>query len=192
VKFILDETILNYDITNPHQKKQCLDELLSFLKTLDSIIAYEYKPYLSNKLNIQPQHIRLDNHQRKRQNDISLTTKDIAELSVIKTALSSDSMFDIVANSLNKNMFNTHKLEFDAMFDDKQNSKLIQIGMTQDINILTPAELGFQISMMTIKYYKSQLTQTKHDNSMPFDEKVKNIKQLQQNIKQLSKNTQAI
>jgi len=184
VKFIIDETMATYDISNPYQKKQCLDELLLFLKTLDNIIAYEYKPYLCSKLNIQPQHVRLNNTTRKRENDIPLVAKDIAELSVIKTALSSDEMFDIVVDSLNEDMFSTHKMEFNMLFDEDQNPKLMEISLTDNINTLSTAELNFQITMMTVKHYKTQLIQTKQDLNLSFKQKAIKIKELQKKIKE--------
>ncbi|RLA74808.1 MAG: DNA primase [Epsilonproteobacteria bacterium] len=187
VRYIIDETILSYDTANPYQKKRCLDEISSYMRTLNKIVAQEYKTYISTKLNIKPQHIKIDSFQRKREDDISFVSKDIAELCIIKTALSNDECFDIVLDGLNSDMFLCHKDEFNMLLTNKTDQSLISISLTDDINILTLQELNFQISMMVTNYYKAQLLKIKQNTNMQFKQKVQKIKELQQKIKELKK-----
>lgn len=187
VRYIIDETILSYDTANPYQKKRCLDEISSYMRTLNKIVAQEYKTYISTKLNIKPQHIKIDSFQRKREDDISFVSKDIAELCIIKTALSNDECFDIVLDGLNSDMFLCHKDEFNMLLTNKTDQSLISISLTDDINILTLQELDFQISMMVTNYYKAQLLKIKQNTNMQFKQKVQKIKELQQKIKELKK-----
>lgn len=57
IPFAIENIVANYDLTNPHEKNKALKSVVTYLNTLEPIIADEYKRYTSKKLGIDSKHI---------------------------------------------------------------------------------------------------------------------------------------
>ncbi len=188
VKFVINMIVLDFDLSNPVQKREALTEIQSYLNGLNSLIQDEYKSYISQKLNIDQKHINIKTTHRKREHNTNIGSQDLAELCIIKTALNDEFMLDKILNLLHSDMFVYHKQEFDMLTTQKDNHMLLGILLRDELKPLNQEELDYQIDMMIYGYYQRELQTIKNNPNLNFQQKAKKLKDIQENIKQIKSN----
>jgi DNA primase len=185
VQFVLDQIIAQYQLSNPLEKQKALDEVNKYLQTLSALVQDEYKKYIALKLDINQNHIRTQQSQTARKYNVELSTVDIAELNLIKTALSHERLYDTIVNVLDVSMFDVHKNEFKLLLEEPQASQLIGISLKDEIRIYEEDDLKQQLIIFLIKYYTKKLQFVKNDPSIEFRNKSLEIRKIQENIQKL-------
>jgi DNA primase len=187
VPFVIDTISLKYNLTNPLDKQKALNEINEYLNGLNSLIQDEYKKYVSLKLDINSKHIRTTRVTQNRVNNVELSVMDIAELNIIKTALESSQLYDMILNTVDIEMFEFHSNEFYLLLNDKNNSQLVGISLKDEIKVFDEEQLKSQLNAFLVIFYTKQLQKVKFDVSMEYKKKIKAIRKIQENIKILKK-----
>jgi DNA primase len=187
VPFVIDTIALKYNLTNPLDKQKALNEINEYLNGLNSLIQDEYKKYVSLKLDINSKHIRTTRVTQNRVNNVELSVMDIAELNIIKTALESSQLYDMILNTVDIEMFEFHSNEFYLLLNDKNNSQLVGISLKDEIKVFDEEQLKSQLNAFLVIFYTKQLQKVKFDVSMEYKKKIKAIRKIQENIKILKK-----
>jgi DNA primase len=186
IPFIIDTIISSFDLSNPLDKQKALQQINEYLNSLNSLIQDEYKKYVSLKLDINSKYVTNTNKPQQR-NNVELTNIDIAELSIVKTALESSRLYDMILNVVDIAMFEFHAYEFNLLLNNPEDPILIGLSLNEEIKIFNENELQSQLNAFLVKYYSKQLQYIKLDATMEFKKKIKAIRHIQENIQILRK-----
>ena len=186
-EFAIDSIVLNYDLQNPNQKQKALDEINEYLQSLSAIMQQEYKPYVASILNInsnlvQTKHVLVQQNRAQ----VNLSSIDIAELSIVKTLLEDKSLIGLV-NTIDINVFQTHKLELDIVLNNENTQSLRGLLLQDELKIYTQDELKEQLLFLMIPYYTKLLQQVTNDKNIQFKEKTRKIREIKEKVVQLKK-----
>jgi DNA primase len=183
IPFVIDFIISKFNLSNPTEKQNALQETNDYLKTLSPVLQEEYAKYIVSKLNVSRNTITTkQNLQRKRQ--VQLSNIDISELEIIKTVLENRSLLNMILNTVDKSMFEVHTLEFDMLLNDSENTILRGLLINEDIKTYDEKQLKMRLIMMLINFYTKKLEQIKYGNS---PNKIQQIRMIQENIMRLKK-----
>lgn len=188
IKYALNFISSSYAIKNPHEKNKALQESLAFLKTLNPVIASEYKTYLSEILHIEEELINFA------QNPYGVPTQeqkpkgefDFTELSIITTAMKDDYFFDLITTTLTSSMFKTHSKEFDTLVSKKDVHSLWWMFLKDGVVTYQEEELKHQLCVFLVDYSIDKLQKIKK-SSMDSISKTTQIKSIQKNIIKLKR-----
>jgi DNA primase len=185
IQFVIDTTIKQYNINIPQEKQKVFNEIQVFLKTLKPILQNEYKIYIAQKLNIDPNLIFVPRQRIDFLNpnpNLNLNI-DMAELSIIKTILENQKLLDMVIDILDIEMFETHRIEFEELISNNlDNPNLRAISINDDIKVYSDEELKQQLLIFLQKYYEKKKNMIKLDSSLDFDTKIYLLNKYQDTI----------
>jgi len=187
VPFVINYIITQYNLNDPNQKQKALQESNEYLKTLAPILQEEYASYISRKLNINQNMVQVKHHQNQRVGNVSLTSIDIAELNIIKTAIEDEDLYTLIKQSLASDMFQTHKMEFEQLLIDKNNPSLVNIVLNEQLKIFSKDDLVKQMILIMMPYYSKMLQQINYDPNINFKEKTKQVRSLKMKLENLKK-----
>ena len=193
IKFVLDEIIALYDMSDPKAKENAMNESTAYLKTLSPLLQEEYKPYLASRLGISPSFVRMTNATNTNNPNRPLTQrnlhKDMWELSLIKTVLEHPEFIDQVLDVLDPSVLAFHSREFSqALHGDKNAPELMAIMVDESINAHHDEEsLKQELLTFLSKYYEKELKKINTQASISFEEKAFLIRKLRGKISSLKK-----
>jgi len=187
VPFTIDMIALKYNLSNPLEKQKALNEINQFLGSLNQLIQDEYQKYVSIKLDINAKHVNSTKNSSSRPHNVELSSVDIAELNMIKTALESDRLCDLILNVVDIAMFERHSNEFNMLLNDRSNPILIGISLKDEFKIYSEDELQSQLNIFLVRFYTRQIQHIKLDASMEFKKKANILRKIQENIQKLKK-----
>ncbi|ACM92118.1 DNA primase [Nautilia profundicola AmH] len=185
LEFIIEYTIKKYDIKNPLQKKQALDELKEYIFTLPEILQESFVNKAAQYLQISPKLLLI---RRSNQPQATGNKKiEIAEASIIKTLYENPHLMDEIVEYLSPDMFKTHRHELSLVYQEKfDDPALLDIVLREDVLCLNMEALKKQIIKLLIPYYQQKVLELKTSN-LPTDEKMHKLKILNYKILQLKK-----
>jgi DNA primase len=183
--FIINYTIKKFNIKNPIQKKQAVDELKEYIFTLPEILQESFINKAAQFLQITPKLFLV----RKSNNSQTNTNKkiEIAEASIIKTLYENPHIMDEIVEYLSIDVFKTHRYELSLVYQEKfDDPALLDIVLREDVLCLDLKSLKKQIIKLLIPYYQNKVLELKTSN-LPTDEKMHKLKKLNYKILQLKK-----
>ncbi len=186
-KFIIEYTLKKYNIKNPIEKKNALDELKSYIRILPDILKEDFSLNAARHLQISPNLLTARVSMQTRNSN--LTPKiDIAEAGIIKTLYENPEIMNEIIEYLTPDMFNTHSYELQAVYEEKFNdSKLLDIVLRDDIVLLNKESLKNQIRKILIPFYQNKIMQIKLSSSVSGNEKMHLLKNLNLKLRKLKK-----
>jgi DNA primase len=187
IPFVINHIIALKDLNNPKEKQEALKEANDYLKTLDPILQEEYSPLIARKLNINEKMVQVKHQNNQQVSNVELSQLDIAELSIIRTALESDEFYDIVVSSFNEDMFSTHFNEFHLLKTQKDNPSLMGLLLSEHLKSLTKEELQNQIDCLSIPFYNKKLQQLNYNEEIDFRKKAKLIREFKNKLSELKR-----
>ena len=182
--FIIKYTIGKYDTKNPVQKKQALEELKEYIRTLPEILQESFTIKAAQHLQINPKLLLV-----KKSQNISGTAKkiDIAEATIIKTLYDHPEYMDEIVEYLTPEMFKTHQYELIQVYAENfTDPKLLDIVLRENILSLDMESLKKQIIKILIPYYQQKVYKLKFSEMDPY-EKMDKLKRLNDMIIKLKK-----
>lgn len=187
--FVLEVIISAYNLNDPYEKEKALHECVGYIKTLSLIMQDEYKSLLSALLGISKGLVRLQPSDKKTNTSISTTlaqSKDIWELTLIKTLLESPALTDTVMEYVDISMLRRHQQEYNLLLTNQLDHPLI-LAITLDDSIKTfdPEDLEKELLIFLTKYYTLGIRYINTQQDMDFKEKSARIKAYQSKIKTL-------
>jgi DNA primase len=185
IPFAIDYIIAQHDINDPNQKQQALKESNDFLKTLSPILQEEYSPLIARKLNVNQALIQVQHHNNQRTTNVNLSSLDIAELNIIRTALDNKSLKEVIKKELTCDMFQTHSSEFNLLLNEPEHPSLVGLLLHEQLKSYTKDELNYQLTLLLLPYYTRQLQHLKYDETIDFKQKSKKSIELKQKIMEL-------
>jgi len=183
--FIINYTIKKFNIKNPIQKKQAVDELKEYIFTLPEILQESFINKAAQFLQITQKLFLV----RKSNNSQTNTNKkiEIAEASIIKTLYENPHIMDEIVEYLSIDVFKTHRYELSLVYQEKfDDPALLDIVLREDVLCLDLKSLKKQIIKLLIPYYQNKVLELKTSN-LPTDEKMHKLKKLNYKILQLKK-----
>ena len=177
IPFVIEYIIKSKDLENPKEKQEALKESNDFLKTLDPILQEEYAALIARRLNISEKMVQVKHEMNQRVSNVELSQMDIAELSIIRTALENEEFYNIVINNFTSDMFSTHSNEFNLLLNDKENPVMTGLMLNEYLKVLTKEELQNQIDCLSIPFYNKKLQQLNYAEDIDFKKKVKLIRE---------------
>jgi len=185
LEFIINYTIKKFDIKNPIQKKQAVDELKEYIFTLPEILQESFVNKAAQMLQIPPKLLTVKNSSLS-QNSVNKKI-EIAEASIIKTLYENPQIMDEIVEYLSPDVFNTHQYELKLVYQEKfDDPALLDIVLKDDVLCLDMNTLKKQIIKLLIPYYQNKILKLKTSN-LPTDEKMHKLKKLNSKILQLKK-----
>ncbi|WP_418179737.1 DNA primase [Aliarcobacter lanthieri] len=156
VKYALKYIVGNYDISNPYEKTKALKDSVDFLKTLNSILANEYKSYLAELLQIEAYHIVLGQTNLKKDevNIKSEITK--ADEKFIKTLMEKPDFMDLLFMYVDYEALDNKF--FKAIFENEDEEILRPIQIRDDIVIYNEENFRQACKLKQKDYLKNELT----------------------------------
>jgi len=185
IPYVIDFIIKKFNIENPQEKQQALQETNDYLKTLSPILQEEYQSLIARKLNVNSQLIQVQHFNNQQVSNANLSSIDIAELSIIRSVLEDNSLLDILKQNINNQMIQIHIDEFNMLLNDPANQSLVSITLQDNLITYTKEEFEKQLVLLSLPYYNKQLQQLNYNNEIDFRTKSKNIRALKEKIKSL-------
>jgi len=184
--FIIEYMTKKYDLKNPVEKKQAIDEFRNYINELPDILKDDFSIKVSQYLQIPPNILKVrTNHMQ----NLNLNKKiDVAEASIIKTLYENPNLMDEIIEYLSPQMFNTHFEELDAVYkEDFENPKLLEIVLRDDIKSLDIKTLKNQIRKLLIPYYQKKMLEIKYSKTLNNEEKMHYLKKINLKLLKLKK-----
>jgi len=185
IDFVIDSIIKKYDLENPQDKQSALQESNEYLKTLSPILQEEYSRLIARKLNVNSQLIQVQHFENQRTSNVTLSSIDISELSIIRTVLDYPELLKLVQKELSPDMFDVHKNEYNIMLDDISDPSLLGLLLNEHVIAYTKEELNNQLIMKLEPYYIKKIQETKNNETLSFREKSRITKPLQYKLREI-------
>lgn len=131
IKYALNFMVKKYDITNPHQKNSALKECTEYLRTLNNIIANEYKGYLAKILNIEAFHIVIGQTVIHKNEILIQSDISKADEKFIKTLIEKPNYMDMLFTTVDYEALNNKY--YKALFENEDKEILRPISIRDDI-----------------------------------------------------------
>ncbi|MBD3840707.1 MAG: DNA primase [Campylobacterales bacterium] len=185
IPFVLDYIVNQFYLDDPSQKQDALIQANSYLKTLTPIFQEEYSSYLAQKLNINKKLVQVNQFRGEKKANVHLTSIDIAELSIIKTAIEDVKFYKLICENLTLEMFQTHFNEFNILLKDRNDPRLHNILLDERIKVYDQEHLMKQMVLIMIPFYTKKLQQLNYDKTIGFKQKTKDARKLKDILMQL-------
>ena len=196
IEFVLDEILSLFDLQDPKAKEACMQDGVSYLKTLSPILQEEYKTYLASRLGgmgVSPSLIKLNN-----QTNTNISNRpqiqqgihrDMWELSLIKTVLESPHLIDIILDVLDPSILQFHSREFAlALNAQKDAPELMSILIDETIVALKDEDaLNAELLTFMTRYYERELKKVNIASNISFEEKAFYIRRFRGKISKLKR-----
>jgi len=186
IVFVIDFIVQKYDLSNAQDKQSALKESNEYLKTLSPILQEEYASLIARKLNINSQLVQVQHFDNQRSTNLSLSSIDISELSIIKTVLDNPELIEVVQKELEADMFEVHGAEYAMMLQNPEDPSLMGLMLNEHIISYTKEELNNQLIIILIPYYKKKLQQLNFDETTNYREKVNLTRKLKYKLIELN------
>jgi len=195
IEFVLDEILSLYDLRDPKAKEACMEDGLSYLKTLSPLLQEEYKTYLASRLGglgVSPSLIKVTNNTNQNQNAPLVqrnTHRDMWELSLIKTVIEKPHFIDQILDVLDPSLLMFHSHEFALALGGKTDApELMAILVDENIHTLKDEEaLKAELLTFLTKYYDRELKKINLQTQMPFEQKAFYIRKFRGKIAKLKR-----
>ena len=185
IDFIIEYTIKKYNLKNPVEKRKAIEEFREYIYELDEILKDDFSLKVSQYLQINPYLLKIKS---KTSNKTINKKIDIAEASIIKTLYENPEIMNEIVEYLTPEMFNTHKQELEAVYqEDFQNPKLLDIILRDEVKVLKMDTLKSQIKRILITFYQKKLLEIKLNKSIPNQEKMHLLKEINLKLIKLKK-----
>lgn len=179
IEFVLDTILALFDLRDPKQKESCMQEGVSYLKTLSPLLQEEYKTYLASRLGglgVSPSILRLTNQTQTNQTHAPSRSdkhKDMWELSLVKTVVEHPEFVDMILDVLDPSLLLFHSREFSLALAGKSSApEVMAILLDESIcSLSSEAELQSELITFLTRYYERELKKITMQASLAFDEK---------------------
>jgi DNA primase len=191
IEFVLEEILSLYDLRNPKAKEDCMQDGVSYLKTLSPLLQEEYKTFLASRLGglgISPSLVKITHSQ-----NTSLiqknTHKDMWELSLVKTVLEHPELVNQILDVIDPSILQFHSLEFSLALSGKTDEpSLMAIAVDEQIKSLED-ETSLKAELITFltRHYERELRKINIQTSISFEEKAFYIRKFRGKIVKLKR-----
>ena len=194
IEFVLDEILSLFDLSNPKEKESCMNEGVSYLKTLSPLLQEEYRTYLASRLGglgVSPSLVKLSPKQNNQTAPLMQQNRhrDIWELTLIKTVLEKPHFIDQILDVLDPSLLQFHSQEFSlALSGERDAPEIMAITVDESIKALeSEASLTAELITFLTRYYERELKKVNIAQNISFEEKAFYIRKFRGKIAQLKR-----
>ena len=194
IEFVLDEILGSFNLRDPKAKESCMQEGITYLKTLSPILQEEYKTYLASRLGglgVSPSLVKITNNDNSNSSYPSQTNpyRDIWELTLIKTVLEQPQYLDAILDVIDPSILQFHSREFGLALRGKTDAPEIMAILVDDsIQALKDKDaLNNELIIFLTKYYERELKKVNMQTSVSFEEKAFHIRKFRGKISKLKR-----
>ncbi len=185
--FIINFTLKKYNLKNPIEKKDALNEIKSYIATLPDILKEDFANKAAQYLQTSPALLKTKVSMQNQNINLNKKT-DIAEAGIIKTLYENPQIMNSVVEYLSPEMFKTHSNELSAVYAENfEDSRLLEIVLRDDIKTLDLASLKNQIRKILIPYYQNKILQIRLDPKINGDKKIHLLKDMNLKLQKIKK-----
>ena len=194
IEFVLDEILSLYDLRDPKAKESCMQEGISYLKTLSPLLQEEYKTYLASRLGglgISPSLVKVSNQDNVNNKNTPLiqknSHKDMWELSLIKTVLEHPEYINQILDVLDPSLLQFHSYEFDLALQGKGDAPHLMAISVDETIVALKNEEALQAELITFlsRHYERELKKINLQKNISFEEKAFYIRKFRGKIASL-------
>ena len=195
IEFVLDEILSLYDLRDPKAKEACMQDGLSYLKTLSPLLQEEYKTYLASRLGglgVSPSLLKVTAQTNTNQNRPLVqknTHKDMWELSLIKTVLEHPEFINQILDVLDPSLLQFHSNEFAlALQGQRDDPHLMAILVDETIVTLKDEEtLKSELIHFLSNHYTKEFKKVQLQKNISYEEKAFYIRKFRGKIATLKR-----
>jgi len=192
IEFVLEEILSLYNLRDPKAKEDCMQDGVSYLKTLSPLLQEEYKTFLASRLGglgVSPSLVKVTQTQTN-QNTPTLqknTHKDMWELSLIKTVLEHPELINQILDAIDASLLQFHSQEFSlALLGKIDEPQIMAIMVDEQIKALKDeASLKAELIVFLTRYYEKELKRVNLQNNISFEQKAFYIRKYRGKIMKL-------
>lgn len=178
IKYILEYIVLKFDISDAYSKNEALKECVNFLKTINRIIAEQYKGYLAYLLKIKTFHIILEDIKVAKNEVINKAVMSLADEKFLKTLLEKPDFMDLLFENVDYEALD--KSYFKALFDNIEDPIIRGIEIRNDIKAYNQKDFIQACKLKQKSYLRKKMnelaTSLDNDTFHKMDEIRKKIK----------------
>ncbi|MEA1891728.1 MAG: DNA primase [Campylobacterota bacterium] len=195
IEFVLEEILSLYDLRNPKAKEDCMQDGVTYLKTLTPLLQEEYRTFLASRLGglgVSPSLVKLSQNQNN-QNSPHVqknTHKDVWELSLVKTVLEHPELINQMLDVLDPSLLQFHSYELSLALNGKTDEpSIMAIAVDDQIKPLQDEQsLRDELITFLTKHYERELKKINMQTSIAFEEKAFEIRKFRGKIAKLKEN----
>ncbi|AQW86861.1 DNA primase [Campylobacter pinnipediorum subsp. caledonicus] len=167
-EFYIRQIALKYDLERPVQKQKCLDEITQFTNKLKPVVSVSYNDLVSELIGVSinlAHNFKQENYKYKNQettknvNINNKISKDLLELSILKTMFSNENFKKFIISNVNSSYFFNHSDIFNAILNlekVEENTSLRELWLDDSaIAIEDFDKLQIAINNLKIKYFEN-------------------------------------
>lgn len=186
VSFVIKTIVNSLNLNNPDEKKKGFDEAIEYLKTLNPLIAEEYKTFVASSFGVSSKFVNTTKKSVVNQNKNFGLSFDLGELQIIKTIIDTPSLIDYVLDLVDEDMFEHHRSEFiELKLNNLESPKLLDILLKDEIKKYEEQELKGQLIVFLINFYHKKLLFLSSNSELNYKKKVMVVHHIREVIKSL-------
>ncbi|MBL0708215.1 MAG: DNA primase [Sulfurimonas sp.] len=192
IEFVLEEILSLYNLRDPKAKEECMQDGVSYLKTLTPLLQEEYKTFLASRLGalgVSPSLLKTT--QMFTNNSPTFaeknTHKDMWELSLVKTVLEHPELIDQILDVIDPSLLLFHSQEFSLALAGKTNEPQIMAIMLDESIKSLQDETSLKAELITFltRHYERELKKINYKQDLSFEDKTFYIRKFRGNIAKL-------
>jgi DNA primase len=169
-KFVIDEILKKYDLSNPQNKVALANELKEFFDSIDINIANSYKEYIKNFVDIS-----VNQNQNQNNNNFNYIINDI-EFFLIKKIFNHKSLVDSFLDYIDIELLQ-YKEIFKDLINEKHNHTIEQINFDDNIKVIDDETFLNEIKLINKKQKEIKKKNIINSN-LSIEDKLKKIREL--------------
>ncbi|WP_321779525.1 DNA primase [Sulfurimonas sp.] len=190
IEFVLEEILSLYNLRDPKAKEDCMQDGVSYLKTLSPLLQEEYKTFLASRLGglgVSPSLVKITQTNQNAPLLQKNTHKDMWELSLIKTVIEQPELVNQILDAIDASLLQFHSQEFSlALLGKTDEPQIMAIMVDEQIKALKDEKaLKAELITFLTRYYERELKRVNLQNSISFEQKAFYIRKFRGKIMKL-------
>ncbi len=175
VHFVIEMTAKSYDLQNPRNKELAVHAIRAFLDKLSPIRREEVEPFAESCLGGVAGKSDLGavagifsvKSKSKNIDKAHFESKDIGQLSIVKTLLENKELVNKVSNVIDPSMFGKYSSLLDSAIKGEETSQLSGLMLDETIKSMDEEELSRSLASFLFRYYSTELKKITTNSSIP-------------------------
>jgi len=183
VIFVLEEIAKKFDLKNPHQKEEAINETKAFFKRLSPIFQEAYLDKAAFILKTLPQYLKSSKKDSNFGDSKIFENKDLAWEEIIKTILQNERLLDEFLDILDPSMAEGYQDAIEALIKKElENPKLIEILIDETISTLDEEQFKKALLRQLERFYFKKLKEITKNQTLPYNHKSYWIRKIKTDI----------
>jgi DNA primase len=183
VVFVIEHIKNSYDINNPYQKQDAINEIKAFLNTLSPILKESYAQEAARRLNVKVAFFASKSVADKEPMHSNTPKKDPAWEAILKSAMENPGYIDELLNVLDFHFAKGYEEAFRNLANSKLDDPILRgIAVDDSIKVLNPSEFKAQVLRELTIYYTDLLKRVISTSNLDYKRKSFLIRKIKTDI----------